>query len=166
MDPIRLLTDGARQGARQMLAQMRHAVLAVNDPASGHPHLSKIACQAGPDGIPVALLSGLAVHSRALAADPRAGLLVEIRQDRGDPMTWPRLSLQVEARPVAPAEDEALRRAWVARDPKAAVYARLGDFRLWRMQPRGGLLNAGFGRAYRLGTADLGFRSHDERPGD
>ena len=30
-DPIRTTTDEARQGARGMLAAMRHAVLAVND---------------------------------------------------------------------------------------------------------------------------------------
>lgn len=154
MDPIRPLTDDARQGARQMLAQMRHAVLAVNDPASGHPHLSKIACQAGPDGIPVALLSGLAVHSRALAADPRAGLLVESRQDRGDPMTWPRLSLQVVARMVE--NPAGLRDRWLAAHPKAAVFIDLPDFRFWRLEPRSGLLNAGFGAAFRVTPADLG----------
>lgn len=167
-DPHRPADPEARAQARAILEAARDAVLSVLDPG-GWPMASRIALQVDAEGQPLAMLSDLALHTAALRVDPRAALLVDapaIDGQRGMTLTRARLSLQVEARPVAPAEDEALRRAWVARDPKAAVYARLGDFRLWRMQPRGGLLNAGFGRAYRLGTADLGFRSHDERPGD
>ncbi|MTD99749.1 pyridoxamine 5-phosphate oxidase [Paracoccus sp. YIM 132242] len=152
-DPIRATTDDARLSARQMLGAMRHAVLAVNDSASGHPHLSKIACQIDADGAPVALLSGLAVHSRALAADPRAALLVETQGERGDPMTWPRLSLQVTAAVIEGAD---LRDRWLQAHPKAAVFIDLPDFRFWRLRPQAGFLNAGFGAAFRLTPADLG----------
>lgn len=153
-DPIRTTDDNARQGARQMLAAMRHAVLAVNDPATGHPHLSKIACQIDQQGMPVALLSGLAMHSRMLAADPRAALLVETRQDRGDPMTWPRMSLQVLARQVS--VPGGLRDRWLQAHPKATVFIDLPDFRFWRLEPQAAFLNAGFGAAFRLTPADLG----------
>ncbi|WP_347138454.1 pyridoxamine 5-phosphate oxidase [Paracoccus sp. SSK6] len=153
-DPIRATSDDARQTARQMLAAMRHAVLAVNDPETGHPHLSKIACQIDAGGVPVALLSGLAVHSRALATDPRAALLVEAPGDRGDPMTWPRLSLQVVAQGVA--DPAGLRDRWLRAHPKAAVFIDLPDFRFWRLMPQAGFLNAGFGAAFRLTPADLG----------
>lgn len=152
--PIRTTDEDARQSARHMLAAMRHAVLAVNDAGTGHPHLSKIACQIDEAGVPVALLSGLAVHSRALAADPRAALLVETRQDRGDPMTWPRLSLQVTARVIA--DPAGLRDRWLRVHPKAAVFIDLPDFRFWRLDPQAGFLNAGFGAAFRLTPADLG----------
>jgi hypothetical protein len=37
-DPVRSTTDEARDKGRRILAAMRHAVLAVNDPATGHPH--------------------------------------------------------------------------------------------------------------------------------
>lgn len=151
--PFRPTDEAARRSARGMLAAMRHATLAVNDPATGHPHLSRIACQPDADGLPLALLSGLAFHSRALAADPRAALLIETRLDRGDPMTWPRLSLQVVARMVA--HSEALRQRWLAAHPKAAVFIDLPDFRFWRLEPQSGLLNAGFGSAFRLTPADL-----------
>lgn len=151
--PLRPTDAAARRSARGMLAAMRHATLAVNDPATGHPHLSRIACQPDADGLPLALLSGLAFHSRALAADPRAGLLIETRRDRGDPMTWPRLSLQVVARMVP--RSEALRQRWLAAHPKAAVFIDLPDFQFWRLEPQSGLLNAGFGSAYRLTPADL-----------
>lgn len=133
---------------------MRHATLAVNDPDSGHPHLSRIACQTDGHGPPLALLSGLAIHSRLLGRDPRAALLVETRGDRGDPMTWPRLSLQVVARTVP--RTDALRRRWLDAHPRAAVFIDLPDFRFWRLEPRSGFLNAGFGAAFRLTPTDLG----------
>lgn len=153
-DPVRITSDDARDNARRMLAAMRHAVLAVNNPATGHPHLSRIACQINASGVPVALLSGLAVHSRALAADPRAALLVEAQGDRGDPMTWPRLSLQVAASVIGDPGD--LRDRWLKAHPKAAVFIDLPDFRFWRLMPQSGFLNAGFGAAFRLTPADLG----------
>ncbi len=152
-DPVRATTADARDSARNMLAAMRHAVLAVNDAATGHPHLSRIACQIDATGAPVALLSGLAVHSRALVADPRAALLVETQGSKGDPMTWPRLSLQVTARVIADPGD--LRNRWLDAHPKAAVFIDLPDFRFWRLTPVAGFLNAGFGAAFRLTPADL-----------
>ncbi|TBN44031.1 pyridoxamine 5-phosphate oxidase [Paracoccus subflavus] len=151
--PLRPTDEDARRSARGMLAVMRHATLAVNDPQTGHPHLSRIACQPDAGGLPLALLSGLAVHSRILTLDPRAALLIEAQRDRGDPMTWPRLSLQVVARMVP--RSETLRRRWLAAHPKAAVFIDLPDFRFWRLEPQSGLLNAGFGSAFRLTSADL-----------
>lgn len=152
-DPVRQTDDDARSMARQMLGAMRHATLAVNEPDTGHPHLSRIACQTDEGGRPLALLSGLAAHSRMLGLDPRAALLVETRRDRGDPMTWPRLSLQVVARTVP--RSDGLRRRWLDAHPRAAVYIDLPDFRFWQLEPMSGFLNAGFGAAYRLSPADL-----------
>lgn len=151
---LRPVDDDTRRAVRQMLATMRHAVLAVNDAESGHPHLSKIACQTDAQGVPLALLSGLARHTHALARDPRAALLIETRQDRGDPMTWPRLSLQVTAAPIA--DPAGLRADWLRAHPKAAVFIDLPDFRFWRLVPRSGFLNAGFGAAFQLTPSDLG----------
>lgn len=166
-DPHRDADREAIMQARAILETARNAVLAVLDP-QGWPMVSRIALQTDAAGQPLAMLSGLALHTAALRADPRAALLLDAPTGngaRGRDLTRARLSLQVEARPVAPEDDEALRRAWVRRDPKAAVYARLPDFRLWRMQPRAGLLNAGFGRAYRLSAADLALLAHGEKPG-
>ncbi len=75
--PLRSVDDDARALARGMLAGVRHAVLGTLDPDSGAPHLSRIALQPGADGIPLALLSALAAHTRALRRDPRAGLLID-----------------------------------------------------------------------------------------
>lgn len=151
--PIRDTDDGARARARDLLAGMRHATLAVTDPETGHPHLSRILCQTDGDGLPLALLSGIALHSRALAADARAGLLVEASLPKGDPMTWPRLSLQVSAS-ILPACAE--RRArWLERHPRSQLFLDLPDFSFWQLRPRSGFLNAGFGAAFRLSPDDI-----------
>ncbi|MDO5631066.1 MAG: pyridoxamine 5'-phosphate oxidase family protein [Paracoccus sp. (in: a-proteobacteria)] len=154
MNPIRPTDNSARDLARRLLADMRHATLAVLDPDTGHPHLSRIACQIGPDGAPLALLSGLAAHSRALIADPRAALLVDAPPGKGDPLTHPRLSVQVIARRIDTPNPD-LRDRWLAAHPRAAVFIDLPDFRFWHLTPQSALLNAGFGAAFRLIPADM-----------
>ncbi|SMO50992.1 HugZ family protein [Paracoccus laeviglucosivorans] len=154
MDPIRPTDDQARALALNLLAQMRHAALGTLDPDTGTPLVTRIALQLDPDGVPVALLSGLAAHSRALAADPRAGLLVtDDAATKGDAMTHARLSMLTRAEPAPP--DPTRRARWLAHDPKATIYIDLPDFRFWRLVPVSGQLNGGFGRAFRLTAADM-----------
>lgn len=156
-DPHQDADSGAVSQAHAILDAARDGVLAVLD-AGGWPMTSRIALQTDAAGEPLALLSGLALHTAALGRDPRAALLIDESRagdGRGMALTRARLSLQVTARMVAADAAEDLRRAWLDRDPKAAVYARLPDFRFWRLKIRGGLLNAGFGRAFRLTAEDL-----------
>lgn len=148
-----------------MIDGARGAVLSVLD-EEGWPMVSRIALQADATGKPLALLSGLALHSAALIRDPRAALLIDASAEtaRGADLTRARLSLQVRAERLPDgAEAEELRALWRQRDPKAAVYLGLPDFRFWRLVPRGGLLNAGFGRAYRFAAVDLA-RPNGESP--
>ncbi|WP_211371297.1 HugZ family protein [Paracoccus limosus] len=154
MDPIRPTDDEARALARRLIHAARHATLGSLDPASGAPLVTRIALQVDRDGVPLALLSGLAAHTRALMADPRAGLMItDAEAAKGDPMTHARLSIIARAEP-APA-DAARRDLWLARDPKARVYVDLPDFRFWRLVPQSALLNGGFGRAFHLDAQDL-----------
>lgn len=154
INPIQSTDDEARQIAWRLIHDMRHAVLGTLDPDSGTPLLTRIAVQTDRDGTPLALLSGLAAHSRALAADSRAGLLItDGAAIKGDVMTHARLSIQAIAVPADP--DPLRRSAWLERDPKARVYIDLPDFRFWRIEPQRALLNAGFARAYVLSPADL-----------
>lgn len=156
-DPHHTADSQAIAHARAILDAARDAVLAVLD-VQGWPMTSRIALQTDEAGQPLAMLSGLALHTAALRADPRAALLIDevpSREARGMALTRARLSLQVEAQPVAPAAAQDLHRLWLARDPKAAIYAGLPDFCFWRLQIRGGMLNAGFGKAYRLTAENL-----------
>lgn len=156
-DPFRPVDDAARSLARRLLTEARHGALGVIDPATGAPAVTRIAVVAGADAAPLGLVSDLAPHTQALRADPRASLLLGVPSGRGDPMAEPRLTLVVRARFVARDDPgrEGLRAAFLARLPAAGRYIDFADFHLVSLQPEGGLLNGGFGRAWRLAAADL-----------
>lgn len=158
VDPVRSADDEARALARDLLAGARHGALGVIDPAGGGPFVSRVALAADGDGTPLTLVSELAVHTVALRADPRAGLLVGEPGPRGDPLTHPRLSLTAHARFLdrPSSEHEAARARFLAAQPKAKLYIDFADFRLVRLEVTGALLNGGFGKAWRLTPADLG----------
>lgn len=140
--------DQSHQVAATLLRDMRHATLAVVDPISGHPHLSRILCQTDATGHPVALLSSIAIHSRILSSDPRAALMIDSPRSKGDPMTWPRLTVQVIATHLPP--DSLLHARWLSRHPVSQLFLGLPDFGFWQLRPIAGVLNAGFGAAFRL----------------
>jgi putative heme iron utilization protein len=152
-DPLNPVDDEARALARRLMAEAATAALAVIEPGTGAPFVSRIAVAPAPDGAPMALLSGLAIHTRALMADPRCALLLGEPGAKGDPLTHPRLTLRAEAAFA----DDALKAHFVALRPKAAIYAGLPDFRAVTFRPLSAALNGGFARAYALTAADLGF---------
>lgn len=155
-DPTLPPDDTARAAARALLA-MRHAALAYTDAATGTPGISRIALGLGPDGLPLTLISALAPHSAGLATHPDCALMVAEPTGKGDPLTHPRLMIRTRAAFLAsdaPAR-AALRAHWLAGHPKAALYIDFADFAFVRLVPVSALLNAGFGRAYRLTPADL-----------
>lgn len=150
-DPIRPTDEDARALARRLLTEARHGALGVIDAGSGAPLVTRVAV--GWDGTaPLVLASTLAAHTQALLADGRCSLLVGEPGARGDPLTHPRLSVQGRAEAT---DKVALRALWLRDHPKAALYYDFADFMLFRVMPSGGLLNAGFGRAYRLAPDDL-----------
>ena len=48
-----------------------------------------------------------------------------------------------------------MRRRYLARQPKAALYADFGDFAFWRLEVLRASLNGGFGRAFELMAGDV-----------
>ena len=68
-DPINETDEEARQLARRLLSEVRHGAIAVTDPESGAPHVTRVAVL-GIDGAPHILISDLSTHTKALAADP------------------------------------------------------------------------------------------------
>jgi len=139
------------------MAEARFAALGVIDPATGAPQVSRIAVARGPDGLPISLISDLAAHAGALAANPSCSLLLGEPGDKGDPLTHPRLTLQARASFVRHGEagHAPLRATYLAQNPKAKLYIDFADFSLVLFQPRHALLNGGFGKAFRLTADDL-----------
>jgi putative heme iron utilization protein len=100
----------------------------------------------------------LSLHTRALLAEPRASLLLGEPGPRGDPLTHPRITLQVVAeflRHGTP-EHAKLRSEYLRQHPKAKLYADFADFAFARLRVQGAALNGGFGKAFELTPADLG----------
>jgi putative heme iron utilization protein len=138
--------------ARDLLATGGPAALATLEEGDG-PFASYVVTAPGPGGEPRMLLSTLAVHTRNLARDPRASLLVVREPEPGsDVMTAARLSLT--GRCVRD-DDPASRDAYLERHPDAAGYAGFKDFALYRFEVRAGHLVAGFGRIVGFTRDDL-----------
>jgi len=78
-DLLQTVDDKARALARRLLGESRFGALAVLEPGTGHPLASRTAVAPDVDGAPLMLMSGLAAHTAALAADPRCSLLLGSR---------------------------------------------------------------------------------------
>jgi hypothetical protein len=155
-DPVADADDAARAQALGLM-QTGHATLSWTDPDTGTPGISRIAFALDPLAGPLTLISGLAPHFRALKTHPDCALMLGDVGPKGDPMTHPRLMIRARAEFLpadAPGRAD-LRARWLARTPKATVYIDLPDFAFVRLVPQSALMNAGFGRAFRLTAADL-----------
>lgn len=154
-DPFRETDDAARDLARCLIEGATFAALAVV--SQGRPSVTRIALATCPDGAPLTLISELSGHTHALLQDPVCALLVGEPEDRGDPLTHPRLTLHARARFFARNSDAhaALRGHYLAQRPKAKLYIDFCDFHLVTFEIDEALLNGGFGKAYRLTKDDL-----------
>lgn len=149
-DPFRPLDDEAREMMATLLTE-QHAALAVIDPETGTPQVTRIGFT-WLDGQALTIISTLSLHTTALDANPLCGLMVGTPGSKGDPLTHPRLSL--DARAVT-GDKGAWRDRYLAARPKTKLYYDFTDFRLIEFQISSGLLNGGFGKAYKVTVEDL-----------
>jgi heme iron utilization protein len=156
--PIRPTDDEARRLARLLIDHSHFAALAVIDPDTAGPSVTRIALGTDEDGRPVSLVSDLSSHTRALKADPACSLLVGEPGDRGDPLTHPRLTISACARFLRKGEHgyDALRARWLEGHRKSTLYIDFADFSFVVFDVEGAHLNGGFGRAFVLSARDLG----------
>ena len=158
-EPVKTIRDTdeeARRLARRLIRGARYAAIGVLEPETGFPFASRVLTGTDVDGAPVILVSGLSVHTEALLADPRASLLFG-EPGKGDPLAHPRITVRTRAERVSrgdPAHGR-LRARFIARHPKAALYADFPDFAFFRMTPHSASLNGGFGKAFVLEASDL-----------
>lgn len=98
-------------------------------------------------------VSKLGKHTADMENEPRVRLLItEIDDGRPDPQTLARVSIQGIAK-LLPRTDPGyseVRGLYLERFPEAGQLFSLGNFNLWRINPKRGRYVAGFGRAFNL----------------
>ena len=100
-------------------------------------------------------VSRLAWHTQDMLQDQRVALsIAETDDGRPDPFTLMRVTIRGEASQL-PADQQELKRLWLARFPEQAVNFELADFSFWKISPRDARFVAGFGRIHNLSAADL-----------
>lgn len=140
-----------------LLRKQRWAALATV--RGGIPHASQVAFVCEPDLDSCLLhLSGLALHTRTLLANPQASLSITAVDDgRDDPQTLPRISLQGVVTPIEPGDadwsDAHLR--YISRFPAATTTFGFADFTLFRMQISAARYVGGFADAHTFTAAAL-----------
>jgi putative heme iron utilization protein len=137
--------------ARKMLREARSGALATLMPGSGDPYCSLVNVASAADGSPLLLISGLAIHTKNIAADSRVSLMLDERKE-GDPLEGARVMLMGRAEKTADPGD---RRRYLARQPEAAMFADFPDFAIYRIAISGAHLVAGFGRIVDLKPKDV-----------
>src|SRR5947209_7639909 len=146
----------AKSAAKMLLRSVRAGALATIDRNTGHPFGSLVNVATDSNGSPLILVSRLSTHTANLEADSHASVLLAAA-GKGDPLAHPRLT--VLGRFVEIARDQPdeprLRRRFLARHPKAELYAGFADFAFWRLLIASAHLNAGFARAADLAAADV-----------
>jgi heme iron utilization protein len=130
--------------ARSLLRRSRQGALATLRVGSGDPYCSLVNLASHPDGSPILLISGLAVHTRDILADSRVSLMLDERA-AGDPLEGARIMLSGRAE-QAGADKEILQRRYLGAHPSAEAFVSFRDFSFFRIRPTGIHLVAGFGR--------------------
>lgn len=128
--------------ARRLVRSSTRATLATALAGDGWPYASLVMVACAQDASPLLLISGLAEHTRNLAADPRAALLFDGTVGLDTPLTGLRATL---LGPVERCDDSAPLDRYVRRHPDAQTYLALGDFHLYRMTVQRAHIVAGFG---------------------
>ena len=146
--------------AKRLLRSIRSGALATLT-VSGDPFSTLITVATDYDGSPLLLVSQLSAHTRHLDGDPRCSLLLA-ETGAGDPLAHARLTLTGKAVKVTePQARLAVRARFLAKHPKAELYADFGDFSFWRIGMEQAHLNGGFARAARFPASRLMTRLDD-----
>ncbi|WP_231712185.1 HugZ family pyridoxamine 5'-phosphate oxidase [Vineibacter terrae] len=148
--------------ARTLMRSLDRASLASGLPGSlavpgadilaAWPYASLVLIAVDHDLAPILLLSTLAEHSKAIAAEPRVSLLFDGTAGLAQPLTGPRVTVLGHA---ARSADPAIRRRFLARHPDAAMYADFKDFHFYRVEVARAHLVGGFGRIRWIEREDL-----------
>jgi heme iron utilization protein len=137
---------------KRLMRLARTGALATLEAKGGAPLTTLLGVASDFDGAPLFLMSTLSRHTRNLAGDPLASLLLTGRHERGDPLNQPRVTLGgVVERCAAPRAKV----RYLQRNPKAGLYAGFADFALYQLRVDDVHFNGGFGRAAPLAAVEV-----------
>lgn len=126
-----------------LLHSAQEAALATHSTTlEGFPFASAVPFVTDEHHRPVILISGLAEHSRNLAANSRASLMIAKVLGEGE---MARVSLMGEVQPID--ADPLLVARYLRYHPHAERFLQLGDFRFHRFEPARVLTVGGFAKA-------------------
>ncbi len=129
---------------RTLLASERLGTLATQSARHpGFPFASVMPYALTGDASPVFLISGMAIHTQNLIADPRASLLVMQSGADADPLGSARATLMGTVRRVESSEE--LRAAYLARHPSAKYWIDFSDFSFFQLDVTDVYFVGGFG---------------------
>jgi hypothetical protein len=138
--------------AKRLMRLARTGALATLEAGGGGPLTTLIGVASDFDGAPLFLMSTLSRHTRNLARDPRASLLLTGAHERGDPLNHPRVTLSGWVEQTAAPRAKV---RYLQRNPKSQLYAGFADFALYRLRIDDVHFNGGFGRAAPLAVAEV-----------
>lgn len=152
------MTSDEQRRLRRLLRDRRW--MALGTVRDGAPYVSWVAGVAEDDLAGFLLhLSGLALHTRHLADDPRASLSMSEPDcnPQTDPQQLARVSLQGRVLRLARETGDygVARTYYLHHLPQAAPQFELGDFELYRFVPEAGRYISGFGGIHRIGLPEL-----------
>ena len=151
-DPDKAHAEAVADAKRLMRLARTGALATLEAEGGGSPLTTLVGVASDFDGAPLFLMSTLSRHTRNLARDPRASLLLSGARERGDPLNHPRVTLggRVELDPAGRAKSR-----YLQRNRKSALYAGFADFGMFRLGIESVHFNGGFGRAGALTPADV-----------
>jgi putative heme iron utilization protein len=156
-----LMTEPSEQpdsfrDVRELVRRCDRAALATALPgAAGEaawPYASLVLVAVDHDLSPILLISTLAEHTKAIAADPRVSLLFDGTGGLPQPLTGPRVTLLGRADRT---DEERLKQRFLRRHPDAEMYAGFRDFSFYRVTLERSHLVGGFGKIRWIAPAEL-----------
>jgi putative heme iron utilization protein len=141
--------------SKSLIRSGKQGALATLMAGSGDPYCSLVNVATAADGSPVLLISGLAIHTKNIVADPRVSLMIDERR-AGDPLEGARVMIAGRAEKITDdAALEPIRRRYLSRHPSAEAFVSFPDFAFFRIAVRDVHLVAGFGRIVTLEAAKV-----------
>ncbi len=137
---------------KAVLARAKTGTLSVIDFETGGPFGALVNIATETEGLPLFLFSKLARHTKCLATDARASLLVSELPSEGDPLVGFRATITGRAQQL---NDHHLRDHYLSKHPYAETYIDFGDFNFWTLKPEKVFVVGGFGRIQALDASEI-----------